>query len=195
MVRYETRRNFRELRQREVLRILLLRASVNRVCTRRHLRLRTLVGSGVAHSGILKNRKVRHSYAQTNSRGGQRSVLPGGSGRGCGPDTVVVDTLAGARTLAVLGAHASARGDTARRRTYRADSGVRAFRHGGPRDTGTDRRARASGRRRGVPLRPQPYVCRRTGGHRRPGVALGPARSAAVRRSSVAARRGVRPLV
>src|SRR5215210_6363697 len=94
----------------EVRRVPLLRASVNRVCTRRHLRLRTLVGSGVAHSGILKNRKVRHSYAQTNSRGGQLSVLPGGSGRGCGPDTVVVDTLAGARTLAVLGAHASARG-------------------------------------------------------------------------------------
>src|SRR5829696_4937345 len=195
MVRYETRRNFRELRQREVLRILLLRASVNRVCTRRHLRLRTLVGSGVAHSGILKNRKVRHSYAQTNSRGRQRNVLPGGSGRGHGPDPVVVDRLAGTRALALLGAYASARSDTARCRTYHADSGVRAFRHGGPRDTGTDRRARASGRRRGVSLRPQPHVCRRTGGHRWAGVTLGLARSATVRCGGLAGRRGVRSLV
>src|SRR5918997_1068044 len=84
----------------------LLRGSVNGPCTRPHRRPRTLTGSGVTHSGIIMNRKVRHSHAQTNSRGGQRGFLPVSSGRSCGPGTVVVDGLAGARARAVLGAHA-----------------------------------------------------------------------------------------
>src|SRR5918998_4467250 len=100
------------------------------------------------------DRKVRRSHAQTNSGGGQRVVLLGGSGGGGGPDPVVVDTLAGARAPAVLGTHAGARGVIDRRGADRAGSGVRAFRRGGLRDTGTGRRARASGRRRGVSLCP-----------------------------------------
>jgi protein-S-isoprenylcysteine O-methyltransferase Ste14 len=36
------------------------------------------------------DRKVSRSPAQTNSRGGQRGVLPLSSGRGCWPDPVVV---------------------------------------------------------------------------------------------------------
>src|ERR671910_1746040 len=92
----------------EVQRIHLLRASVNRTRMRLHCRPRTFAGSGVAHSGILKNRKGRHSHAQSNSRDGQRGVLPISSGRGCGPDPVVVHTLAGTRAHALLGAHASA---------------------------------------------------------------------------------------
>src|ERR687894_426395 len=173
----------------------LLRGSVNGPCTRPHRRPRTLTGSGVTHSGIIKNRKVRHSHAQTNSRGGQCGFLPVSSGRSCGPGTVVVDGLAGARARAVLGAHAGARRDTARRGADRADPGFRAFRRGGLRDTGTGRRTRASGCRRGVSLRPQPHVCGGTGVHRRSGVTPGPVRFAAVRGGRLACRRGVRALL
>src|SRR5215208_6209308 len=99
------------------------------------------------------DRKVSRSRAQTDSRGGQRGVLLGGSGRGRGLDPVFVDALAGARASAVLGARAGAWGVSARRGTDGAGSGVRALRRGGLRDTGTGGRARASGRRRGVSLR------------------------------------------
>jgi hypothetical protein len=65
----------------------------------------------------------------------------------------------------------------------------------GLRDTGAGCRARASGRRRGVSLRPQPHVRGGTGGPCWSGAALGLARSAAVRRGRLAGRRGVRALV
>src|SRR5215208_7365667 len=95
------------------------------------------------------NRKARCDHAQTISRSRQRGVLPGGSGHRSGPDTLVVDGLAAARSrAAVLGTYTCARGDTARRRIDRAGSGVCTFRGGRPRDTGTDRRTRATGRRR-----------------------------------------------
>ena len=59
----------------------------------------------------------------------------------------------------------------------------------------TGRRTRASGRRRSVSLRAQPDVRSGTGVYRRPGVALGPTRTAAVRWRRLAGRRGVRPLL
>jgi hypothetical protein len=59
----------------------------------------------------------------------------------------------------------------------------------------TGRRSRASGRRRSVSLRAQPDVRSGTGVYRRPGVALGPTRTAAVRWRRLAGRRGVRPLL
>src|SRR5918998_5673243 len=107
------------------------------------LRARWVLRNMIRLGTISMDRKVRRSYAQTNSRGGQRSVLPLSSGRGCGPDPVDMDALAGARARAVLGAHAGARRGSARRRTDRAGWGVRAFRRGRLRDTSTGRRARA----------------------------------------------------
>ncbi len=75
-------------------------------------------------NGSSMDRKGSRSHAQIYSRGGQRGVLLGGSGRDHGPDPVVVDVLAGARAPALLGAHAGARRATARRGTDRAGSGV-----------------------------------------------------------------------
>jgi hypothetical protein len=147
------------------------------------------------HGTILMDRKVSRSHAQTNSRGGQRGVLPLSSGRGCWPDPVGMDALAGARARAVLGAHAGARRGSARRGSDRAGWGVRAFRRGRLRDTGTGRRARASGRRRGVSICPQPHVRGGAGGHRRSGAHLGPARTATVRLCRLAGRCGVCPLL
>src|SRR5215217_6893438 len=150
----------------------------------------------VAHSGILFGGKVRHSHAQINGGGGHHSVFCVSSGGGGGPDPVVVDKrLAGARTPVVLGAGAGARRGTARRGPDRAGSGVRTFRRGGLRDTGTGRRTRASGHRRGVSLRAQPHVRGSTGGHRWPVVSLGPARLTTVRRCHLGGRSGVRPLL
>src|SRR5215204_4273995 len=101
----------------------------NRACIRLHCRPCQTSRPEVAHSGILVDGKVRHSHAQINSGGGQRSVFSVSSGCGCGTDPVVVDgRLASAPTPTVLGAGASARSDTARRGTDRAGWGVRAFR-------------------------------------------------------------------
>src|SRR5215213_8559942 len=102
--------------------------------------------------------EVRRDNAQIYGRGGQRAVLLVGPWRGRGPHPVGADALAGARAPAVLGARAGARRGGASRGTDRAGRGVRALRGRGPRDAGTPRRARASGRRWGLPPRPQPDV-------------------------------------
>jgi hypothetical protein len=61
--------------------------------------------------------------------------------------------------------------------------------------TGAGRRARASGRRRGVSLRSQPHVRGGTDGHRRPVVAPGQARISAVRWRRLGSRSDVRAVL
>src|ERR671921_1655263 len=177
-------------------RIYFPRTPVNGACMRLHCRARQTSRPEVANSGILFEGKVRHSHAQINGGGGQRSVFCVSSGGGGGPDPVVVDgSWAGARTPAVLGAGTGARRGTAPRGPDRAGSGVRAFRRGGLRDTSTGRRTRASGRRRGVSLRSQSHVRGATGDHRWPVVAFGPARITTVRRCHLGGRSGVRAVL
>jgi hypothetical protein len=150
----------------DLRKIWFLGTRVNRACTLPHRRPRTFAGSGVAHSGILMNRKVSRSQAQTNSRGGQRGVLPLGSGRGCGPEIPWVWTRWQAREpvpywvpMRVLGGVVLLAGLIAL---------VGAFVRFVVEGLGTPAPVAAPerlGRLRGVSTCPQPHVGGGTGGH------------------------------